>query len=176
MSLAKLNILVTNYGDACHIDDKHQYYAHITDCEGNPVVWCNKSYVFRKMECGHLEVDIPPGCYTVFASQSSGGVIRPDGKVSFGNLLTHIQVVRVNCGDHACVTLFAPTGHYCGTWFANAITFNLPALEQAKIDVKLARAAVTAVQKFIATIEPDPYGRNVARFMDAGPPKKAAKK
>jgi hypothetical protein len=27
----------------------------------------------------------------------------------------------VNCGDHACVTLFSPSAWFCGTWFANAI-------------------------------------------------------
>lgn len=174
MSLAKLNILVTKYGDACHIDDKNQYYAHITDCEGDPLDWCSKKekrFIFLRMNCGHVEVDVPPGCYTVFASQSAGGVIRGD-KVSFGNMLTHIQVVRVNCGDHACITLFAPTGHYCGTWFANAIKMNMAAIERAGGDIKLAREAVTAVEKFIATIEPDPYGRNVARFMEEGPTKR----
>lgn len=171
MSMAKLNIVITARADACHIDDKEQYYVHITDCVGQPLKWCGKTYTFLPAKCGHLEVDIPPGCYTVFASHTSQ--IPADKKYQpFGNLLTHVQVVRANCGDHICVTLFAPGMHYCGTWFATAVKQNYGVLEQANIDMNLARTAVTAVENFMAKLAPEPYAANVLRTIEQGPPKK----
>jgi hypothetical protein len=95
-------------------------------------VWCGKTYTFLKAKCGLLEIEIPPGCYTVFASMGAG--IPP-----FGNQLTHVQVVRANCGDHVCVTLFSPTGHYCGTWFASALQTQAPVFEQRRSTAALPR-------------------------------------
>ena len=69
------------------------------------------------------------------------------------------------------MTLFSPSGHYCGTWFASALKVNAPVFELAKIDLNLARAAQTAVENFIGKIEPDPYAVNVARLIAEGPPK-----
>src|SRR5947199_4787300 len=104
MGLAKLNVWITRFGDACHIDDKEPYFVHITDCGGKVLEWCGKKYAGLPAKCGHLEVDIPPGCYSVFASHTPGAT-----GPSFGNRLTHVQVVRANCGDHVCVTLHAPS-------------------------------------------------------------------
>lgn len=170
MSTAKLNVWITRRSDACHIDDREPYFVHITDCTGHPLVWCGKTYTFLPAKCGHLEIEIPPGCYTVFATHTNpkGGVARPP----FGNLLTHVQVVRANCGDHVCVTLFAPGMWYCGTWFATAVRQYLTAFEQANVDVQLAREAMTAVEKFVAKLEPEPYAANVVETVEQGPPKK----
>ena len=77
MSTAKLNVWVTRTADACHIDDRRQWFVHITDCHGNVLVWCDKKYSFLPTKCGHLEVEIPPGCYTVFASWTPAGAVQP---------------------------------------------------------------------------------------------------
>ena len=174
MSMARLNIVITDMSDACHIDDRPHWFIHITDCEGRPLKFCGRTYTFIPAKCGHLDVAIPPGCYTVFASRTAKGHVHPPWQ-PFGNHLTHVQVVRANCGDHVCVTLFQPSGHYCGTWFASGLTVNFPVLERAKIDLKLARTTVTAVEKFIAQTEPDPYTANVVRLIAEGPPKATAK-
>lgn len=171
MSSAKLNIWITRRSDACHIDDQEPYFVHITDCTGHPLVWCGKTYTFLPTKCGHLEIEIPPGCYTVFATHTDpkkGPIARPP----FGNLLTHVQVVRANCGDHVCVTLFAPGMSNCGTWFAKAVRRYLEVFELANVNVQLARTAATAVEKFVATLEPEPYTVNVAQLIEKGPPKK----
>jgi hypothetical protein len=55
------------------------------------------------------------------------------------------------------------------------MTENLPVLEQAQFDTKLAKTAVTAVQQLVAKMEPDPYTENVMRFIDEGPPREATK-
>lgn len=168
MSTAKLNVWITRFADACHIEDKEKWYVHITDCTGKPLVWCNTTYTFLEANCGHLEIDIPPGCYTVFASHTA----RKDVKVQpFGNRLTHVQVVRANCGDHVCVTLFSPGMSSCGTWFALAVKTQYAALEQANVDLTLARAAVTAVEAFVAKLEPEPYALNVLKAVERDRPK-----
>jgi len=91
---------------------------------------------------------VPPGCYVVFAGWSPPPVLVPP----FGNQLTQVQVVRLNCGDHACVTLFSPSLHQCGTWFASAVTTQIEALEKAKIDAKAARGAVQTVQALLERV------------------------
>ena len=168
MTTARLNVWINAIADACHIVDKDTWYVHITDCTGKPLVWCNETYTFREAKCGHLEIDIPPGCYTVFA----GHTARKDVQVQpFGNRLTHVQVVRANCGDHVCVTLFSPGMPYCGTWFAQAVKTQYAALERANIDLTLARAAVTAVEAFVAKLEPEPYALNVLKALERDPRK-----
>ena len=168
MSTATLNVWITRIADACHIVDKDEWYVHITDCTGKPLVWCGKTYTFLEAKCGHLEIDIPPGCYTVFAGHTPRDEV---GVQPFGNRLTHVQVVRANCGDHVCVTLFSPGLWYCGTWFEQAVTQQFAALERANIDLKLARAAVTAVEAFVAKLEPEPYALNVLKAVERNPRK-----
>lgn len=169
MSLAKLNIIITRRSDACHIDDREPYFVHITDCEGQPLNWCGKTFTFLPTKCGHLEVEIPPGCYTVFAGHSPAPAA---GVPPFGNLLTHVQVVRANCGDHICVTLFAPSMWYCGTWFTRAVAAHAAAFERNKIDPTVAREATAAVEKLLAQLTPEPYAANVVRTIEKGAPKK----
>jgi hypothetical protein len=166
MSLAKLNVWITRFGDACHIDDKEPYFVHITDCSGKVLEWCGKKYAGLPAKCGHLEVDIPPGCYSVFASHTPGAT-----GPSFGNRLTHVQVVRANCGDHVCVTLYAPSLWICGTWFAYAVKTQLAGLRAAKIDAELANAAVKAVEALVAKLPPDQAGAAMLKAVDEGGPK-----
>jgi hypothetical protein len=156
MSTAKLNVWITNFGDACHIEDKELWFVHITDCHGRVLEWCGRNYSFLQANCGHLEVDVPPGCYAVFAGHSPKGA----GVPPFGNRITHVQVVRANCGDHVCVTLFSPTMWYCGTWFAEAVHTQLPVLQAAKINIDLAQRAVDGVRDFLRELKPDTYGNN----------------
>lgn len=161
MSTANLNIWITRFGDACHMEDKEPYFVHIVDCNGRPLNYCGKTYTFLPAKCGHLEIDVPPGCYSVFAGHSP----NPGNRPPFGNRLTHVSVVRVNCGDHACVTLFAPTLWHCGTWFWHALTTQLPGLATANIDRKLVTNAAEAVNALLAKLPPDPFVQNTLGFL-----------
>jgi hypothetical protein len=176
MSTVKLNVWITEFGDACHIVKPHPedpgWFVHITDCTGNPLVWCDKTYTFLQAKCGHLEVEIPPGCYTVFAShtpRAEGSDPGTGAQQTFGNRLTHIQVVRANCGDHVCVTLFSPTGWSCGSWFASAVNAQIRTLTPAQRE--LGAAAAKAVEAFVAKLPADPFGANVTRIIQQAPPK-----
>jgi hypothetical protein len=155
-----MNIWVTGFGDPCHIEDTDNWFVHIVDCEGKPLKYCGKIYAFLEAKCGHLEVNVPPGCYAVFAGHSP----KPSAPHPFGNRLTHVSVVRVNCGDHACVTLFSPTMWFCGNWFAHAVQTQTAALEQAKIDPKLATNAVQAVRALLEKLPVDPFTANTRQF------------
>jgi hypothetical protein len=122
MGTATMNVWVTEIGDPCKIDTEHQWYVHVLHCDGSFLTWCRDGrervpYTNIKTQCGHAEFEVPPGEYLVMAtwSPSAGDPHR------LGNHLTHLQVVRVNCEDHACVTLFPPTAHFCGTWFQIAL-------------------------------------------------------
>ena len=160
MSTANLNVWITNFGDPCHINDTETWFVHIVDCEGKVLEWCGRKYSFIPAKCGHLAIDVPPGCYGVFAGHSP----RPGSRPPFGNRLTHIQVIRVNCGDHACVTLFSPSMWFCGTWFATAVSTQLGALQTANVDPKLATAAVQAVRALLDKIPIDPFTANTREF------------
>jgi hypothetical protein len=161
MSTASLNVWITDIGDPCHITDQ-EYFVTIVDCAGNVLEWCGTKYHFIPAKCGHVSIEIPPGCYAVFAGQDPQGVGIPP----FGNLLTHIQIVRANCGDHVCVTLFAPTLHFCGTWFRNAVLGALPGFGAANIDANLATAAAKAIQALLAKVPIDPFTANTLRAVE----------
>lgn len=66
MGMAKLNIFVSGIDDPCGLDDR-TWYVTIYDCDGNVLEWCGKRYVVLRAECGHLEVEVPPGCYYIKA-------------------------------------------------------------------------------------------------------------
>jgi hypothetical protein len=167
MTTATLNVWITGFGDPCHIEDKETWFVHITDCEGKPLEWCGKQFTFIPAGCGHLEVEIPPGCYTVFAGHSAQG----QGIPPFGNRLTHVQVVRANCGDHVCVTLFSPSLWYCGTWFAHAVATQIEGLQNAKIEPKLAHEAVRAVNALLKMLPVDTYTANTRDAFENDPRK-----
>lgn len=169
MSTATLNVWITNFGDPCHIIDTDNWFVHITDCNGKVLEWCDRKYAFLRAKCGHLEIEVPPGCYAVFAGHSAEGA----GVQPFGNRITHVQIVRANCGDHICVTLFSPSGWHCGTWFAEAVETQIGVLQRADINVELAKAAVHAVREFTDALKPDTFAKNTL-FAFGEPPEKPA--
>jgi hypothetical protein len=107
-----------------------------------------------------LELEIPPGCYVVGAVESTAGI------PPLGNSLTHIAMVRANCGDHVCVTLFDPSLHLCGTWLGAAINTYVagggggPRLPQNVIG--LLQNAGKAVDAMLKAIPEDPLSAQTA--------------
>jgi hypothetical protein len=157
MSTATLNVWITAIGEPCHIAS-NEWFVNIVDCEGKVLEWCGKVYREIPARCGHVEIEIPPGCYAVFA------VENPNGIPPFGNQLTHIQIVRANCGDHVCVTLFAPSAHLCGSWFGNALRGNLSGFVTAGIPRQTVLAAIDAVDKVVQAIPAGTFSTNLAPF------------
>lgn len=152
MSTARLNVWASVIGRPCEIESKKTLYVYVLHCDGRVLEWCGRKYVALPTKCGHLEVEIPPGCYIV------GAVENPNGIPPLGNHLTHIQIVRANCGDHVCVTLFNPTLHFCGHWFKTAMTGHAAAGGQGVPRELTAamRNAIDAVEKVEALLPQDP--------------------
>jgi hypothetical protein len=149
MSAASLNVWITRVGDPCHIDNDHKWFVHVLDCDGKVVEWCGKPLMNFETKCGHADITVPPGCYTVCATWSPG-----TSSDFLGNHLTHVQIVRVNCGDHACVTLFPPTLHHCRTWFEHAMQVHA---ELGALDRDAVANAIKAIGVALAEVKRDPF-------------------
>ena len=96
MSTATLNVWITNFGDPCHIVDKDQWFVHITDCDGKVLEWCGRKYVYPRSLRTRGDPDILP-----VVTRFSPVTARKVRASPFGNRLTHVQVVRLNCGDQS---------------------------------------------------------------------------
>jgi hypothetical protein len=161
MSTAKLNVWVTEVGNPCKIDMLHQWFVHVLHCDGKLLNWCEqKVYTNLKTKCGHLEIEIPPGCYMVCATWSPAP-LGQSTPTSLGNHISHLATVRANCGDHVCVTLFPPTFHWCGIWWLTALqeTVALKRLPRGADDA--ANNAVKAVDALLKLIPPDDFTKNM---------------
>jgi hypothetical protein len=104
MGLGTLNVWVHDAVDHCKISDE-VWFVTVTYCNGVTVEWCGKTYGFMEAKCGHTEIELPPGCYIVFASQF---VFLPGSQFPF-IISTHFSVVMVECDQKACVHLYSPT-------------------------------------------------------------------
>jgi hypothetical protein len=164
MGTATLNVWVTEIGDPCKVDLKHPWYIHILHCDGSFLTWCldgrdNVPFTNLETHCGHREIEVPPGEYLVMATWSPSA----DDPHQLGNHLTHLQVVRVNCADHACVTLFPPTAHFCGTWFQIALN---TLIQLGDLDRDVGGRAIEAIEQALRTLRqpPDPLTEATARL------------
>ncbi|WP_152042581.1 hypothetical protein [Salinigranum salinum] len=117
MSTGKLDIWITRLGEPCRITDE-TYYVSIAHCNGEILKWCDRRYLGLRARCGHLEVEVPPGCYQIRAVHHG---LRGTGGLYYGNWLTDTAIVEVSCGDHECVKLYAPAARECGQLFERAL-------------------------------------------------------
>ncbi len=139
MSTAVLNVWVTNLGDPCTITNSpwviavsncsgrvlnwsEGRYRHHRDDKwiaipphippvigGGPAMPLGSYYDSIPTRDGHVEIELPPGCYSVRASMHtwfSNGVI-------YGNWATDRAIVTACCGDDVCTMLYAPSRIAC---------------------------------------------------------------
>ena len=118
MGLAKINIWVSGMDDPCSVSDR-TWYVTIYDCEGNVLQWCGRRYVVMPARCGHLEVEVPPGCYYIKAVW--GFKIITPGLVYRVNHFTDAAIVQAICDEITCVKLFNPSAHRCGYIYVRAL-------------------------------------------------------
>jgi hypothetical protein len=117
MGLAKLNVWISKVGNPCEVSDR-TWYVNIYNCEGNILEWCKRRFVVLKAPCGHLEVEVPPGCYVINAVW---GYWIDAKDVLHGNHFTHNAIVQATCDKTTCVRLFTPKAHSCGVIFRLAV-------------------------------------------------------
>ncbi len=144
MGMSKLNIWVTDTDNPCAISNR-TWYVTIYNCDGEVLEWCGKKYVVMKAPCGHLEVEVPPGCYRINAVWSFSFA----GGVFYVNHFTDSAIVQACCGEHQCVTLFNPSAHRCGTIYIRAIR---DLLLQKVLKPELARQAEAAINDVLQFI------------------------
>jgi len=140
MGMAKLNIFVSGIDDPCGIDDR-TWYVTIYDCDGNVLEWCGRRYVVMRARCGHLEVEVPPGCYYIKAVW--GFTIIIPGLVYRVNHFTDAAIVTACCEQTTCVKLFNPSAHRCGYIYVRALR---DLVAQKAIDPALAGQVEEAVE------------------------------
>jgi hypothetical protein len=144
MGMAKLNIWISGIDNPCAIDSR-TWYVTIYDCDGNVLQWCGKRYVVLPARCGHLEVEVPPGCYRINAVWS----FFPVGGVFYVNHFTDSAIIQASCDQHVCVKLFNPSIHRCGIIFLRAVR---DLVEQKAIGQNVAKPVEQAVNNLLEFI------------------------
>lgn len=175
MSTAKLNVWVTEVGDACKIDMQHQWYIHVLHCDGELLNWCNRVYTNLPTKCGHLEIELPPGCYMVCAtwSPAAANTLVP---TSLGNHITHLVTIRADCGKEVCVTLFPPTFHFCGIWWLIALREAVALKRLPQQALQAAKAADGAVDALLKQLPFDDFTKRIVKINENRPrPTKGSK-
>lgn len=117
MGMAKLNVWVTDMDDPCKISER-TWYVTIYCCDGTVLTHCGQRFLLMPAPCGHLETYVPPGTYLIKAVWSYHIIGSGQYRV---NHFTDAGVVHACCDENACVTLFNPHAHRCGTIYALAV-------------------------------------------------------
>lgn len=121
-------------------DDPWKLIGLHTPPGGSPGWW----YESIPTRDGHVEIELPPGCYVVRATMHSWFV----NGLLYGNWATERAVVQACCCDDVCATLYAPTAIAC--WIP-LFQFVLPLLSEHGIlkgpEVQRAINAVAGVLK-----------------------------
>jgi len=144
MGMARLNVWVSAIDDPCGFDSR-TWYITIFDCNGDVLNWCNKRFVVLPAECGHLEVEIPPGCYYIKAVWS----YKWGNGFYYVNHFTDAAIVQAVCDQTACVKLFNPSIHRCGkiiVWAAKDL------VNQKVIRPDVARRHEAALNEVLANV------------------------
>jgi hypothetical protein len=173
MSTAKLNVYITELGQPCTITNRTWVVA-VAHCDGTVLNWSEgrwrtkdgdpwrpiplhappgtpplpPGYYYENVPAynGHVEIEVPPGCYAVSASMHTWYL----NGVLLGNWYTHNAIVQACCGHDVCVTLYAPTKEACGWPLFN---FVVPLLVQHKALDREQAARATELMKAIFKVE-----------------------
>jgi hypothetical protein len=151
VALAHCNGRVLNWSEGryrLHHDDPWIPIPSHTPAGGATPGWWYEMIPTRD---GHVEIEVPPGCYTVVGSMHTWFV---DG-VLHGNWATDRAVVQACCGKDNCVTLYASSFQPC-----NWILFELvlPALIRNKaIGQREGKAAIEALRALHKPEELSPF-------------------
>jgi hypothetical protein len=142
MGLAKLNVWISGRDDPCSVSPR-TWYVTIYNCDGSVLEWCGRKFVVLPARCGHLEVEVPPGCYYVKAVWGYRPV-RPG--VYWVNHFTDAAIVQACCEKTTCVKLFNPSAHRCGYIYIRALQ---DLVAQKAVKPELAKQAIEAVNAVV---------------------------
>lgn len=179
MSTATLNIWITNLGEPCTVANDpglpEPWVIAVSHCDGRVLNWSEGRYRYHHEDRwipigvhtpsggvagywydsiptrdGHVEIELPPGCYVVRGSMHTWFL----NGVLYGNWATDHAIVQASCGDDVCATLYAPSAPAC--WIP-LFEFVLPLLIKNKIiDQEQGEAAIRVMRE---TIRPEAASR-----------------
>lgn len=173
MGLGTLNIWVSDVADPCGTWSGDGRMT-IFDCNGILEWRCgrfrtpegewkevpNGRYKDLPFRCGHLEVEVPPGCYWVVA-----GYVGAPGPVIHLNYTTHVGIVQVGCDETACVKVYNPTVRLCWDWFLVGLRV-LATKGQAGIDPERVRELENTVEEMLRNAPRLPIERVLERELE----------
>jgi len=172
MSTATLNVWITNLGDPCTIANNpglpNPWVVAISHCDGQILNWSEGRFRYRKDDPwlpipmytppggtpgwwydsiptrdGHVEIEVPPGCYTLRASMHTWFLHG----ILYGNWATDHAVVQACCDQDTCVTLYAPSAIAC---LVPLFDFVIPLLMRHQIlDQEAAQRAMEAMRELV---------------------------
>lgn len=157
MGVGRINIWVSGVADACSTWNGSGR-ATIFDCNGVLQWRCGRFRTegtqwkqvpdgqFRNLpfRCGHLEVELPPGCYWIVA-----GNVSPGSGYIHLNYTTHVGIVQVSCDETACVKLYNPSVRLCWNWFFTGLKA-LAAQDNTGVDEGAVRELQDQAERLIA--------------------------
>ena len=155
MSTSILNVWITNLGEPCTIANDpglpNPWVVAVSHCSGKVLNWSEGRYRHHNddkwipiqrhvppggtagwwydsipTKDGHVEIEVPPGCYVVRATMHSWFV----NGLLYGNWATERAIVQACCGDDVCATLYAPSAIACSV---PLFQFVIPLLVKNKI-------------------------------------------
>lgn len=64
--LARINVWIAEGNCPCKISNR-DWIVQVFDCYNKVLEWCDKKYDNIIARCGHVELELPPGCYVIHA-------------------------------------------------------------------------------------------------------------
>lgn len=147
MGVGKLNVYITSLGQPCKVDNERwvvaiahcdgnilnwsegRYRTKTDDAwtriakhrppaaSGTPSLPDGWWYDSIPAENGHVEIEVPPGCYVITASKHTWtGIVYDQGFAKwalYGNWATDHAIVNVHSDEDVCATLYSPTVQPC---------------------------------------------------------------
>ncbi len=108
---------------------------------------------------GHVEIEVPPGCYAVVGSMHTWFVHG----VLYGNWATDRALVQATCGTDVCVKLYASSIQPCSVILGHAIRL---AMQNKAIDRKQGDAVLTALATLGEKAEASAFDRGYLEVME----------
>lgn len=142
MSVGNINVYITALGQPCKVDNKLWVVA-VAHCDGSILNWSKgryknqpdgpwvpiakhvpatigtpampKGWYYDSIPAknGHVEIEVPPGCYVVTASKHTWTGVIEGLWILYGNWATEHAIINVGCNEDVCATLFAPSVQPC---------------------------------------------------------------
>jgi hypothetical protein len=150
MGVGRLDVWIADLADPCKISN-NDWRVTVTDCKNQVIQWCDNDYFAVLARCGHVELELPPGCYMVTGTLilPTFPLPQPPSPPPFPWIIyrTHVGILTLGCDERACVRLFAAT--YRRGWrdilLATHLLARQDALPQDVAD-QVARAMDAALQ------------------------------